>query len=138
MNTILEEKIAEIGVAVRSHLQGLESTREMLRKSLWLTLDFYDRNPGVAITAFITVPMRTWMQTGAYNNEEATQMIADILAIGQKKGELDPTITVSQAADLYYMFHNRQIHRWYYNGCTWKLSDTLPRFFHLFWKAIRA
>lgn len=136
--TILEEKMSEIGIAVKSHLQGLESTREILRKCLWLTLDFYDRNPGVAITAFITVPMRTWMQTGTYNNKDATQMIADIIAAGQKKGELDPELTVSQAVDLYYMFHSRQILRWYYNGCSWKLSDTLPGFFDLFWKAVRA
>ena len=67
---ILEEEISRIGEEVRLHITGLESAREMIHKSFWITFDFYDKNPGVAITAFITVPMRTWMQTPAYRSED--------------------------------------------------------------------
>ena len=135
---ILDEKISEIGTAIRRHLRGLESAREMIRKSFWITFDYYDRNPGVAVTAFITVPMRTWMQTDTYRNEDTHDVIAHIVEAGQRQGEIDPSVTVSQAVDLYYMFCYRQIHRWYYNGCRWKLAGTLPRFFDLFWRAVRA
>lgn len=135
---ILDEKISEIGARTRRHLTGLETAREMIRKSFWVTLDYYDRNPGVAITAFITVPMRTWMQTDTYRNKDTHDIISQIMATGQQRGEIDPALTDSQAVDLYYMFCYRQIHRWYYNGCRWKLIDALPRFFDLFWKAVRA
>ena len=135
---ILDEKISEIGASIRHHLRGLESAREMIRKSFWITFDYYDQNPGVAVTAFITVPMRTWMQTDTYRNEDTHHIIAHIVKTGQRQGEIDPSVTVSQVEDLYYMFCYRQIHRWYYNGCRWNLADTLPRFFDLFWRAIGA
>jgi len=38
--------------------------------------------------------------------------------------------------DLYFMFCYRQIHLWYYKGMKWKLADTVPRFFPLFWKTV--
>ncbi len=135
---ILDDKISEIGASLRRHLEGLESAREMARKSFWVTFDFYDRNPGVAITAFITVPMRTWMQTATYRNEATHQLIAEIVQQGKAQEEIASSVTVSQVADLYYMYCYRQIHRWYYHGCRWHLVDTIPRFFDLFWKAVSA
>jgi AcrR family transcriptional regulator len=63
---ILDEKITEVGRLAEIHIKGIESTREIFRKIFWVTLDFYDQNPGVAITAFITVPMRTWMREQSY------------------------------------------------------------------------
>ena len=135
---ILDEKISEIGPRLRHHLAGMESVREMTRKSFWVTFDFYDHNPGVAITAFVTVPMRTWMQTATYRNETTHHLIAEIVRKGKDQGEIDPDVTVTQAADLYYMYCYRQIHRWYFHGCQWHLVDTIPRFFDLFWKALRA
>ena len=82
--------------------------------------------------------MRTWMQTETYRNEDTHDIIAHIVQKGQDRSEIHGAITVSQAVDLYYMFCYRQIHRWYYHGCRWKLADTLPRFFDLFWRAICA
>lgn len=136
--TILDEKISEIAKKIRSHLRGLESSREMIRKSFWMTFNFYDENPELAVTAFITVPMRNWMQTDAYRAEDTYEIIAYIVRKGQEQGEIDPALTISQAMDLYYMFCYRQIHRWYYNGRKWKLTEALPGFFDLFWKAVRA
>jgi AcrR family transcriptional regulator len=136
--TVLDEKIAEIGSGLRHHLEGLESVREMAHKSFWVTFDFYDRNPGVAITAFVTVPMRTWMQTATYRNEATGHLIAEIVRKGKDRGEIDPAVTATQVADLYYMYCYRQIHLWYYHGCRWHLVDTIPRFFDLFWKAVCA
>jgi AcrR family transcriptional regulator len=49
--TILDRKISEIGVLMKTHLEGLESTKEIFRKVFWVTMDYYDKNPGVAITA---------------------------------------------------------------------------------------
>src|SRR4030042_5558529 len=47
--TLLDESISEIVSLVKVHLQGLESTKEIFRKIFWVSMDYYDRNPGVAI-----------------------------------------------------------------------------------------
>jgi len=135
---ILDEKISEIASLATIHLQGLENTKEIFRKMFWVSMDFYDRNPGVAITAFITVPMRTWMKATSYTKNDFLEVTADIIQRGLKRNEIDPAIDPKQIRDLYYMYCHRQIQLWYYHGMKWKLVDTIPRFFHLFWKTVAA
>lgn len=134
--TILDEKIGEIGVLVREHIKGIESAREILRKIFWVTMDYYDRNPGVAVTAFITVPMRAWMKERSYRREDASVILAEVVKRARERGEIDPSIRTSQILDQYYMHCYRQIHLWYFNGMTTRLVDRIPVFFDVFWKTL--
>jgi AcrR family transcriptional regulator len=133
---ILDEKICEIVSLSKIHLQGLESSKEIFRKIFWVSMDFYDRNPGVAITAFITVPMRTWMNAASYTKNDFLGVTAEIIRLGLERKEIDPRVDPKQIRDLYYMYCHRQIQLWYYHGMKWKLVDTIPRFFDLFWKTV--
>jgi len=134
--TILDQKISEIGELMEFHLQGLESTREIFRKIFWVTMDYYDRNPGVAITAFITVPMRNWMREASYRRNDGYHIMNRVTRHGHDRGEIDPTIKSRQIMDLYFMFCHRQIQLWYYHGMKWPLVSTIPGFFDLFWKSV--
>jgi len=133
---ILDEKIREIVSLSNVHLQGLESTKEIFRKIFWVSMDFYDRNPGVAITSFITVPMRTWMNSSSYGKNDFLGVAAEFIHQGRERKEIDPDVDPKQIRDLYYMYCHRQIQLWYYHGMKWKLVDTIPRFFGLFWKTV--
>lgn len=136
--TLLDENISEIVSLVQDHLQGLESTREIFRKIFWVSMDYYDRHPGVAITAFITVPMRTWMKESSYTKNDFLVVAKDLIRRGYQRKEIDRRIQPEQIRDLYYMYCHRQIQLWYYHGMKWKLVETIPRFFGLFWKTIAA
>jgi len=136
--TILDESISQIVSLVRVHLQGLESSQEIFRKIFWVSMDYYDRNPGVAITAFITVPMRTWMKEASFAKNDFLSVARDLIRLGLKRKEIDPRVQPEQIRDLYYMYCHRQIQLWYYHGMKWKLVETIPRFFGLFWKTIAA
>lgn len=134
--TILDEKISEIAAIMDVHLKGLESTKEIFRKVFWVTMEYYDRNPGVAITAFITVPMRTWMREASYRRNDAREIMKRITQHGHARKEIDPQLKPGQIMDLYFMFCHRQIQLWYYHGMKWTLVDSIPKFFNLFWKAV--
>lgn len=134
---ILTEKIGEIGVLVTGQIKGLESTREILRRIFWVIMDYYDRNPGVAVTAFITVPMRTWMKEPSYKNEGASALLSEVICEARARGDIDPAITNAMIMDQYYMYFYRQIHLWYFNGMKTKLADSVPVFFDVFWKTLR-
>lgn len=136
--TLLDESISEIVSLVRIHIQGLESTQEIFRKIFWVSMDYYDRNPGIAITAFITVPMRTWMKESSYTKNDFLAVAKDLIRLGLKRKEIDRRVQPEQIRDLYYMYCHRQIQLWYYHGMKWKLVKTIPRFFGLFWKTIAA
>lgn len=135
--TILDERIAEIGKAVERHIAGLEEIKEILRKVFWVTMDFYDQNPGVAVTAFITVPTRSWMRERSYKRGVEHAALWKPLDKARQAGAIDPAISNREIVDLYYMFCYRQIHKWYYFGMQRKLVDTIPDFFELFWKAVK-
>ena len=135
--TILDEKIAEIGEAIKLHIAGLEEIKEVFRKLFWVTMDYYDHHPGVAITAFITVPMRSWMTEKSYKRGAEHSTLWEPLNKARQTGAIDPAISNQQIIDLYYMFCYRQIHKWYFFGMKQKLVDTISDFFELFWKAIK-
>ena len=123
---------------MKTHLEGLESTKEIFRKVFWVTMDYYDKNPGVAITAFITVPMRSWMREASYRRKDALEIMTRATKHGHEREEIDPALSHRQIMALYYMFCHRQIQLWYFHGRKWKLVDTVPRFFNLFWKSVSA
>ena len=132
--TILDEQIAQISVLISYHINGIADIKEIWRKVFWVTMDFYDNNPGVAVTAFITVPMRTWMQDGSYKKRYDLSILKQHLDLARNKGEIDPDISNRQVLDAYYMVCYRYIHNWYYAGMNYKLTEKLDEYFKLFWK----
>lgn len=133
---ILDEHLSAITGLVREHVQGLESSREIFRKIFWVTMDYYDRHPGLAVTAFITVPMRAWMREAAYVRQEAYELVKQVVMRGRHRGELDPALSPAQVVDLYYMHCHRHIHMWYFRGRQAALADTMDSFFEVLWKTV--
>ena len=134
--SIIDEKVDEIYEQVRLNLRGLESTKEMFRKAYWVLMDYYDRNPGVAITFFITVPTRTWMQKNSYRMNGTYDILVDTIIHREKRNEIDPRLKDSQIMGVFFMHCYHVVHRWYYHGMKWELVDAIPEFFPVFWKTI--
>lgn len=101
-------------------------------------LDFYDRTPALPVTFFISVPLKLWMQSGGWQSAEVEPILRRILEAGQRRGELDPSLTVSTAMGLFYMHTQREVQNWYLRGRRWKLAQRVDRFFPLFWRAVAA
>ncbi len=133
---ILDEKIREIAGLIKLHIAGLENSKEIFRKIFWVTLDYYDRNPQVAIIAFITVPMRTWMKEDSYRIDDTRVLLSAVLEAAQKRGDVAAEIKPRHFADIYFMLCYRQIHNWYYHGRQWKLTDSNAEYFKLAWKML--
>lgn len=135
---ILEENIEQMKALAAMHDKGLESSRERFRKAFWVLMDFFDQNPGVAITFFITVPTRTWMQRESYARYDAHELISAIAEQGKERDEIDLEINNEQITALFFMHLQREITIWHYRGQQWKLVDALDYFFPLFWKTVSA
>ncbi len=135
--SILNQEVDKLADIIKLHISGMEDIKEIMRKVFWCTMDFYDNNPGVAVTAFITVPMRNWMKEGRYMRPSETQVLSEVVNTAREQGEIDKQVTDRQIMDLYYMHCYRHIHQWYFYGMKNKLSDTLDNFFELFWKVLK-
>ncbi len=135
--SILNQEINQIAVIIKLHISGMRDIKEILRKVFWSTMDFYDQNPGVAITAFITVPMRNWMKEGRMTLVDEAEVLLKPITIARSTGQLSPEISDKQLLDLYYMHCYRHIHQWYFHGMQKKLAETIDDFFDVFWRTVK-
>lgn len=111
---------------------------ENFRAMFEYLLDFYDGTPALPVTFFVAVPLKLWMQSGGWRAAEVEPIVRRILEAGQRRGELDPTLSVSTAMGMFYMHMQREVQTWYLGGRRWKMARRVDRFFPLFWRAIAA
>jgi AcrR family transcriptional regulator len=132
--SILSEHLEELVDLIALHVRGLDSTKEIFRKVMWVTMDFYDTRPGVAVTMFITVPTRTWMQQEAY--KIGNKLMDDVIATAHVRGDIDSRIDARRFKDIFYMISYRLIMSWYYFGMKWTLVEAVEKDFEIFWKLL--
>jgi len=134
--SIIDEKLRNLGSLLRMHLAGIEDIREMFRKMFWVTMNFLDNNPELAITAFITVPLKSFMASKSYKRETEIDILNGIIEKAKKRGAVLSGIENNYFIDLYIMIMHRHIQNWYVHGMKWKLADTINNFFDFFWKVV--
>ncbi len=132
----LEYHIIKIFKQLNIHIKGLESTREKCRKAFWVVLDYYDRHPGLAIIYFITLPLKTCMENEVWMNPPGHEILHQIIALGQERGELDPQLSEMQMMSQFFMHLGRTVQVWYFHGMNRDLVDSIDHFFPVFWKTI--
>ncbi len=134
--SIIDEKLRELGSLLRMHIEGLEDVREMIRKLLWVTMNYFDKNPELAVTVFITVPLKSFMASKAYKRETEVDILNGIVEKAKKRGAVISEVETRYFADLYLMVIHRQIQNWYMHGMKWKLADNMTQFFDFFWRVV--
>jgi AcrR family transcriptional regulator len=134
--SIIDEKLRDLASLLRMHIAGTEDIREMFRKMFWVSMNFFDDNPELAITAFITVPMKSFMANKSYKRETEIDILNGIIEKARKRGAVLSDIENHYFVDLYVMIMQRYIQNWYVHGMKWKLADTINNFFDFFWKVV--
>ena len=134
--SIIDEKLRDLASLLRMHIAGTEDIREMFRKLFWVTMNFFDNNPDLAITAFITVPLKSFMASKSYKRETETDILNEIIEKARKKGAVMSDIENNYFVDLYIMITHRHIQNWYVHGMKWKLAETINNLFDFFWKVV--
>jgi AcrR family transcriptional regulator len=134
--SIIDEKLCELAAVMRIHLGGTEDIREMFRRIFWATMNFFDENPDLAMTTFITVPQKSFMASKAYKRETEIDIMNEIVEKAKKKGAVISDSEKHFFADLYMMIVQRHIQNWHYHGMKWKLADTINNYFDFFWKVV--
>lgn len=126
---LLDNRLAE-------HLQGLEDVKEKIRKTIWVILDFYEKNPDIGIILITTVPFKTWMIDETFKQKDLSTRIIDILKEGRNKGLLDPDITVNFMFDVLFGVIHRIVYIWLYLGQNESMTSKINMYFNTIWRAI--
>ena len=134
--SIIDEKLRDLASLLRMHLAGTEDIREMFRKMFWVTMNFFDDNPALAVTAYITVPLKSFMANKIYRRKTEIDIWNGIIEKAKEKGAVITDIENHYFVDLYVMIVTRHIQNWYVYGMKWKLAENIDNFFNFFWKVV--
>ncbi|BBO83587.1 hypothetical protein DSCO28_41530 [Desulfosarcina ovata subsp. sediminis] len=121
---------------IYDHLQGIEDLKEKMRKVLWLQLDYYERNPGLARIIFMTLPMKTWMADETFKQKKMINMYLEVLRNGQKEGILNPNVRAGVLLDFMLGIVQRAFTMWISRGQQGRLTDQANTLFQMIWRAI--
>lgn len=118
------------------HLQGMEDLKEMMRKVMWLQLDYYEKNPGLARIIFMTLPMQTWMADDTFQQRKMIDAYLNVLRNGQKEGILNPNVRAGILLDFMLGTVQRAFTMWISRGQNGSLSAQSNILFEMVWRAI--
>jgi AcrR family transcriptional regulator len=121
---------------IYDHLQGIEDLKEMMRKVLWLQLDYYERNPGMARIIFMTLPMETWMADETFKQKKMINLYLEVMRNGQKEGQLNPHVRAGVLLDFMLGTVQRAFTMWISRGQQGRLTDQANILFEMIWRAI--
>jgi len=127
---------AQLQDRIRDHMQGIDDTREKLRKLIWVQLDFLERHEDIGRIIWIRTPYSAWMADEAYESNPLLEIILEILRDGQKKEVIDSRIRTSLCVNLIVTTTSWAFIDWIYKGKQRKLTDDLPVMFEVIWRAI--
>jgi AcrR family transcriptional regulator len=121
---------------IYDHLQGIEDLKEKMRKVLWLQLDYYERNPGLARIIFMTLPMKTWMADETFKQKKMIHLYLEVMRKGQQEGQLNPHVRAGVLLDFMLGNVQRAFTMWISRGQQGHLTDQAGTLFEMIWRAI--
>lgn len=121
---------------IRDHMQGMDDTREKLRKLIWVQLDYLERNEDIGRIIWMRTPYSAWMADEAYEANPLLEIILEILRDGQAKGMINSKIRTSLCVNLIVTTTSWAFIDWIYRGKERKLTDDLPSVYEVIWRAI--
>ena len=121
---------------IYDHLQGIEDLKEKMRKVLWLQLDYYERNPGLARIIFMTLPMETWIADETFKQKKMINLYLEVMRNGQKEGQLNPHVRAGVLLDFMLGTVQRAFTMWISRGKQGRLTDQASMLFEMVWRAI--
>lgn len=121
---------------IYDHLQGIEDLKEKMRKVLWLQLDYYERNPGLARIIFMTLPMETWMADETFKQKKMINLYLEVMRNGQREGQLNPHVRAGVLLDFMLGTVQRAFTMWISRGQQGRLTDQAGMLFEMVWRAI--
>jgi AcrR family transcriptional regulator len=128
--------LGELTDRIFDHLQGIQDLKELMRKVLWLQLDYYERNPGLARIIFMTLPMKTWMADETFQQKKMIHLYLEVMRNGQREGVLNNRVRAGVLLDFMLGTVQRAFVMWVQRGEEGRLTEQTNMLFEMIWRAI--
>lgn len=134
----ISEWLAELRDCLVEGMQGLESPKEKLRRFLWINLQYFEENPGIARAMFMSVPLQTWMRDPTFRQADFFRPVITLVRDAQVARVIDPGLQPHQVIDSFMGTIQHSIVMWEYRDRRYRLTDQFEPMFRILWGGIRA
>lgn len=104
--TIMDRVLGRLASRMIDHLQGIDSVKERLRKTLWVCFDFVDSHPDAVMVLYSVSELR-FRNIAIYENKELIGAFLTVLEDGQHRGVLNDTVPLYILFDVFMGFISR-------------------------------
>lgn len=136
--TVIDRVLARLTNRMMDHLQGIDSIKERLRKTLWVCLDFFDHNPKALMVMSTAIPLSRHRNVAIYENKELLTAFLTLLSEGQKKGVLNNQVSLKILFDVFMGFILRIGLMHIIREEPEPLTKDFDKLFNILWQAIAA
>ena len=132
----LDSQLERLAVRMLDHLQGIENYKERLRKTFWVSLDFFEKNPRVLQILMSSVYINTWRKQGNYEHRPLFSAFMKVLAEGRSSGVLIAEVDEKVLLDFIYGIIQRTVQAWVVRGMKDPPTRQANLLFEMLWRAI--
>ncbi|TDU31465.1 TetR family transcriptional regulator [Panacagrimonas perspica] len=132
----LDSELQRLAARMIDHLQGIENYKERLRKTFWVSLDFFEKNPRVLQILMSSVYINTWRRSGAYEHRPLFSTFIKVLAEGRASGVLTSEVDEKTLLDFIYGVVQRTVQAWVVRGMKDPPTRQANVLFEMLWRSI--
>ncbi|MGQ0530864.1 MAG: TetR/AcrR family transcriptional regulator [Panacagrimonas sp.] len=132
----LDAQLERLAVRMLDHLQGIENYKERLRKTFWVSLDFFEKNPRVLQILMSSVYINTWRKQGNYEHRPLFGAFIKVLAEGRNSGVLIAEVDEKVLLDFIYGIVQRTVQAWVVRGMKDPPTRQANVLFEMLWRAV--
>ena len=134
-NTIMDIVLARLAARIMDHLQGIDSVKDRLRKTLWVCFDFVDSHPD-AVMVLSSISVSRIRHIAIYENKELIGAFLDVLGDGQKRGVLNDSVPLFILFDVFMGFISRLGFMHIMRQTPAPMIDDFDALFGMLWRAM--
>ena len=131
----LDAQLQRLAARMIDHLQGIEAYKERLRKTFWVALDFFEKNPRVLQILMSSVYINTWRRSGNYEHRPLFSVFIKVLAEGRARGVLTSEVDEKALLDFIYGVIQRTVQAWVVRGMKDPPTRQANVLFEMLWRA---
>lgn len=126
----------ELATRMADHLEGIETYKDRLRKVFWVVLDYFDRNPEVALMIQNSISSEAVRRDVTDEQRALTAMFMRVLREGREQGVLTDKVSENLLLDYFYGVLIRLVQMHIARDETTPLAAQANTLFDLLWRAL--
>ncbi|MDX1670447.1 MAG: TetR/AcrR family transcriptional regulator, partial [Limnobacter sp.] len=133
---VVDHTLTRLAKRMIEQLRVIEDFRQRLGKTLWIMLDFFDRQPQLVRLLSTNTPVAHLKSLPVYESPELIEAFLGLFRDGQKLGQLRKDVSARLLMDVFMGILTRVVHMHQQRRESGNLLDQQPVLLEIIWNAL--